>query len=156
MADALGMSLEQAGATLRAEINAHRAKLQLAAAVDTALTATQVVKRLEQEEQASRAALENLGKDRTAAETALGDRLQELGEVRRQLAAAQIDLAALTASIADTRKAWEAEQRTQADVQRGTLADLDRAILAEQARLAAVRKELAGVVAPYVASTVQS
>jgi predicted nucleic acid-binding Zn-ribbon protein len=143
------MSLEQAGAALRAELNAHRAKVTLAAAVDTALTAKQQLARLNQQMLDVRVAMETTAKNKARAEEELAASVADLGGLRGQVLAAQADLKALNAGIADTRKAWAAEDTTRAAAQRKALVDLDREILAAQARLKAVREELAAVVAPY-------
>jgi chromosome segregation ATPase len=150
------MSLEQAHAAIRAELQAHRAKLVLFDALETALALKQTVANLEKQRVATVAGMEEATKAKQAVELSLSEQTTALDTLRGQVAAAQADLRTLTTTISDTKKAWAAEERTRADTQRAALNELDREILAQQGKLKALKDELAAVAAPYVGAQVQA
>jgi len=146
------MSLENAHAAFRAELQAHRSKQELFAALETALTAKQELAKIEQQRQATMAAIDTATAKRLQIEQALSGKQSELDDVAAKITAAQADLKALNASISDTKRAWEAEQKAREETQRKASANLDAVIEEKQAALRKLKDELAAVVAGYQAA----
>lgn len=143
------MSLEESANVLMGVINANRAAVKLYDAVLAALTVKHQIKLLEAKRDAALKPAEDAEARVVAARAEIQTAQTDLAAVRGQVLIAQGDLKALNTTIADTRKAWATEDTDRNAAQQLALAELDRLRLEAEARLEAVKGEIAKVVAPY-------